>query len=147
VGARGHVYIRVLVGSPAEPSLVGKRVLVVDDDRVALTILCSMLRGAGAHVEAAGGGAAALELLRRSAFDVLLCDVYMPEMDGFELLRQVRLLAPRPVSTVPAVAVTAHPSYENRREAQRAGFAELVAKPVETARLVELVLELSRPPG
>ncbi|HET6897698.1 MAG TPA: response regulator [Vicinamibacteria bacterium] len=126
------------------PPLVGLRVLVVDDDRVALTVLCAMLRAAGAEVDGVGGGTEALDRLRKGRYDFLLCDVYMTAMDGFELMRRVRQLAP-PMSAVPAVAITAHPSYDNRRDARRAGFQDLVTKPVEAAALVELVLKLSRP--
>ena len=139
------MYISALVAAPTAARLVGRRILVVDDDRVALTILSSMLRAEGADVESAGSGKDALDLLRRSRFDFLLCDVYMPEMDGFELIRQVRLLAPRSGSSVPAVAITAHPSFENRRDAQRAGFQDLVTKPVEAQALVDVVLRLCRP--
>jgi CheY-like chemotaxis protein len=136
------VYIDALVAPPSPtPPLVGLRVLVVDDDRVALTVLCAMLRTAGAEVDGVGSGKEALERLRHARFDSLLCDVYMPGMDGFELMRRVRQLEP----SLAAVAITAHPSYENRRDAQRAGFQDLVTKPVEAAALVELVLKLSRP--
>jgi CheY-like chemotaxis protein len=139
------VYICAFVAFSSPARLVGRRILVVDDDRVALTILCSMLRAEGAEVESAGTGRDALGLLRRSRFDFLLCDVYMPDMDGFELIRQVRLLAPGAGSSVPAVAITAHPSFENRRDAQRAGFQDLVTKPVEASALVDVVLRLCRP--
>jgi CheY-like chemotaxis protein len=117
----------------------------VDDDRVALTVLCAMLRAAGAEVDGLGSGKEALERLRHARFDFLLCDVYMPGMDGFELMRRVRQLETSTVGSLAAVAITAHPSYENRRDAQRAGFQDLVTKPVEAAALVELVLKLSRP--
>jgi CheY-like chemotaxis protein len=130
--------------SPKLP-LIGMRVLVVDDDRVALAILSGMLRGAGADVDAVGEGKEALDLLRRARFDFLLCDVYMPGMDGFEVIRQARQLAGLPDGGVPAAAITAHPSYENRRDAQRAGFQEVVTKPVEPGALVDVVLRLSRP--
>ncbi len=143
----GGVYIDALVPAPsAGPSLAGLRVLVVDDDRVALTVLCGMLRAAGADVEGTGGGMAALDQLRKSRFDFLLCDVYMSAMDGFEVIRRVRQL-PAPAGKMPAVAITAHPSFENRRDAQRAGFQDLVSKPVEASALVDLVLKLSRPGG
>ena len=118
--------------------------LVVDDDRVALTILCAMLRAAGAEVDAVGSGTEALDRLRKARYDFLLCDIYMAGMDGFETMRRVRQLEP-PASAVPAVAITAHPSYDNRRDAQRAGFQDLVTKPVEAAALVDLVLKLGRP--
>jgi two-component system sensor histidine kinase BarA len=116
----------------------------VDDDRVALTVLCAMLRAAGAEVDGVGSGTEAVEGLRKARYDFLLCDVYMPGMDGFEMLRRVRQLEP-PAGSVPAVAITAHPSYDNRRDAQRAGFQDLVTKPVEAVALVELVLKLARP--
>ena len=118
--------------------------LVVDDDRVALTILCAMLRAAGAEVDGVGSGTEALDRLRKGRYGFLLCDIYMAGMDGFETVRRVRQLEP-PASAVPAVAITAHPSYDNRRDAQRAGFQDLVTKPVEAAALVELVLKLARP--
>jgi CheY-like chemotaxis protein len=136
-----------LVAAPSStPPLVGLRALVIDDDRVALTVLCAMLRASGADVEGVGSGREALDRLVKARFDVLLCDVYMPGMDGFEVVRRVRQLAPLPAGEVPAVAITAHPSFENRRDAQRAGFTDLVGKPVEPAALVELVLKLSRRP-
>jgi len=140
------VYIDALVAPPSTtPPLLGLRVLVVDDDRVALTVLCAMLRAAGAEVDGLGSGKQALERLRNAHFDFLLCDVYMPGMDGFELMKRVRQLDASTVGALAAVAITAHPSYENRRDAQRAGFQDLVTKPVEAAALVELVLKLSRP--
>jgi CheY-like chemotaxis protein len=142
---RGGVYIDALVAPPSlAPTLAGLRVLVVDDDRVALTVLCAILRAAGAEVDGVGSGTEALDRLRKTRYDFLLCDVYMAGMDGFEVMRRVRQLEP-PAGSVPAVAITAHPSYDNRRDAQRAGFQDLVTKPVEAATLVELVLKLARP--
>jgi CheY-like chemotaxis protein len=115
----------------------------VDDDRVSATILCSMLRAAGAEAEAIGNAEEALERLSRTRFDLLLCDVYMPGVDGFELVRRMRQLA-APAGTTPSIAITAHPSFENRRDAQRAGFQDLISKPVEPAELVQAVQGLLR---
>ena len=119
------------------------RVLLVDDDRVALAILCAMLEAAGARVECLTGGAEAVTRLAEEPFDLLLCDIYMPGMDGFDVIRRVRQLAPATGGEVPAVAITAHPSFENRRDALRAGFQEVVGKPVEPAALVEVVRRLT----
>lgn len=139
------MYIQSLVAPPSSPPpLVGVRALVVDDDRVALTVLCSMLRSAGAEVDGVASGPEALERLQKARFDFLLCDVYMPGMDGFEVMRRVRQLPPQAMGAVPAVAITGHPSYENRRDALRVGFQDLLGKPVEAADLVGLVLKLSR---
>ena len=116
----------------------------MDDDRVALSVLCAMLRAAGAEVDGVGAGQEALERLRKARYDFLIADIYMAGLDGFELMRRVRQLEP-PAGAIPAVAITAHPSYDNRRDAQRAGFQDLITKPVEAAALVELVLKLGRP--
>lgn len=140
------VYILAPVPLPSAPSLVGLRVLVVDDDRVAVTIFCAMLRASGADAEGVGSGSEALERMGRTRFDCLLCDVYMPGVDGFEVIRRVRQLGP-PAGQTPAVAVTAHPSFENRRDAQRAGFQDLISKPVEAGELAETILRLCRPPA
>jgi CheY-like chemotaxis protein len=118
------------------------RVLVVDDDRVALAIFRATFESAGAVVVAVGSGADALESVRTSTLDFLLCDVYMAEMDGFEVIRRVREL-PAPAGQIPAVAITAHPSFENRRDALRAGFLDLLAKPTEPAQLIDRVARLT----
>jgi CheY-like chemotaxis protein len=121
--------------------LAGLRVLVVDDDRVALAIFRATFESAAATVDTAGNGRDALDKLQGQAPDFLLCDVYMPEMDGFEVIRRVREL-PAPAGQVPAIAITAHPSFENRRDALRAGFQDLLGKPTEPAQLVQLVARL-----
>ena len=128
---------------PATPPLRDLRVLLVDDDRVSLAVLCAMLEGAGARVECVGGGPEALTRLAEQRFDLLLCDIYMPGLDGFEVMRRVRQLGPASGGDVPAAAITAHPSFENRRDALRAGFQDVVGKPVEAATLVDLVLRLT----
>ena len=138
------MYIGRVVAPPSSPPLIGLRALVVDDDRVALTMLSAMLRAAGADVDGVASGTEALERLGKARYDFLLCDLYMPEVDGFEVVRRLRQLAPTPAGEMPAVAITAHPSFENRRDAQRAGFTDLVSKPVEPAALVDLILKLSR---
>jgi CheY-like chemotaxis protein len=138
------VYIDALVAPPSlAPSLAGLRVLVVDDDRVALTVLCAILRAAGAEVDGVGSGTEGLDRLRKTRYDFLLCDVYMAGMDGFEVIRRVREL-PAPVGNLPAVAITAHPSFENRRDALRAGFLDVLEKPTGSLRLLELVRRLCR---
>ena len=125
------------------PSLNGMRVLVVDDDRVALAVLSAIFLSAGAQVETINNGAEAVRRIQEAPPDFLLCDIYMAGMDGFEVIRRVREL-PSPVGTLPAVAITAHPSFDNRRDALRAGFLDVLAKPTESVRLLELVLRLCR---
>jgi CheY-like chemotaxis protein len=127
------------------PPLAGLRVLVVDDDAPALTMLCAVLRAAGAQAVCVDSGVEALAWLRGHGVECFLCDVHMPGLDGFEVMRRVRQLAPLAVASVPAVAITAHPSFETRRDAQRAGFHDLVSKSIEPEVLVDLVRRLCRP--
>jgi CheY-like chemotaxis protein len=129
----------------SRPLLAGLRILVVDDDPPALTMLWRVLKAAGAHVIGAESGAEALAWLRGHDVEFLLCDIQMPGLDGIELMRRVRLLAPLAVANVPAVAITAHPSFETRCDAQRAGFHDLVSKSIEPKDLVDLVRRLCRP--
>src|SRR5262249_23953143 len=116
--------------------------LLVDDDRFSLAVLCAMLESADARVECVGRGVDAVTRMAEERFDLLLCDIYMPELDGFEVMRRVRQLGPSGGS-VPAAAITAHPSLETGRDALRAGFKDVVGKPVEIATLVDLVLRLT----
>ena len=132
--------------TPATP-LRDLSVLLVDDDRVALTILCAMLESAGARVECVGSGAEALARMAEQRFDLLLCDIYMPVLDGFEVMRRVRQLGAASGGDVPAAAITAHPSFENRRDALRAGFQDVVGKPVDAGTLVDLVVRLTSGAG
>src|SRR5262245_21321839 len=102
-----------------------------------------MLEMAGARVECVSGGAEAVARMAEQPFDLLLCDIYMPGLDGFEVIRRVRQLGRPSGGDVPAAAITAYPSFENRRDALRAGFQDLISKPVESAALVELVRRLT----
>jgi CheY-like chemotaxis protein len=123
--------------------LHGLRLLLVDDDRLSLAVLCAMLESAGARVQCVGRGADAVARIAEERYDLLLCDIYMPELDGFEVMRRVRQMGAASGGDVPAAAITAHPSFENRRDALRAGFQDVVGKPVEIATLVDLVLRLT----
>jgi CheY-like chemotaxis protein len=74
--------------------MAGKRVLVVDDDPGVLSFVETVLVGDGFEAVAVAGGAEALRALDRSAFDLLLTDIRMPEMDGFELVKRARQTHP-----------------------------------------------------
>ncbi len=81
------------------------------------------LRSAGAAVRTASSGPQAVAAWGRDGFDVLLCDLAMPDMDGFAVLRQVRALDRVSGRMTRAVAVSAHASDEHRRRSSEAGFA------------------------
>ncbi len=119
--------------------LEGLHVLVVDDDPGARELLANMLQGYGARVSLASSGPVALTLLFEQRPHVVLADIGMPEMDGYALIEQVRALDPHLGGRIPAVAVTAHASAQDRLRALHAGFQNHVAKPVEPEELAAVI--------
>jgi len=126
-----------------EPRLVGLSVLVVDDEPDAREIMATALEASGARVEVAGGAREAFEILERTPIDVLLSDIAMPDEDGFALIRKVRSALSRPFANVPAAAVTAFTSPDDRARALAAGFQVHLAKPLQPVDLVRTVEKLA----
>jgi CheY-like chemotaxis protein len=113
------------------------RVLVVDDNLVAQTIASHALRRNAFEVECVGDGIAALEAVARSTFDVILMDLQMPGLDGFETALRIRL-QPGCAGT-PIIAVTANCSSDNRDRCVECGMQGFLGKPVRTRELVQTV--------
>jgi PAS domain S-box-containing protein len=130
-------------GNAVVSELSGLRVLVVDDEPDARELTTAILSEGGATVVAAASASRALELLDEQPLDVLLSDIGMPEQDGYELIRKVRLLA-SPASRIPAAALTAFVRSDERRRAMLAGFQLHISKPVEPTELTAAVACLAR---
>lgn len=126
--------------APARPLLVGRRVLVVDDDVDALELARTVLEHAGAEVLHAASCAEAINLLRGAPVDAVVSDISMPGEDGYRLLRHMRSLG-EPASRTPVLAFTALASDVDRDRALRAGFWRHLAKPVQPHALVRAVEE------
>jgi signal transduction histidine kinase/CheY-like chemotaxis protein len=131
----------------ASADLSGIKVLVVDDAPDALELTRQVLAGAGAVALGAGSADAALALLESERPDVLVSDIGMPEVDGFELVRRVRRLGRAGRGNIPAIALTAFTRQQDREEALRAGFTAYLAKPVAPAELVATVAGLVEQPA
>jgi CheY-like chemotaxis protein len=112
-----------------------QRILVVDDDRSTRLLIRLQLRSAGYSVETAGDGAAALARLRRKRFDLVLLDVWMPGMDGLEMLARLRDEPSQPK----VVVMTADDTSETLLLAIREHAYRYVTKPVEPKDLIDLV--------
>ncbi|MBD1813930.1 ATP-binding protein [Microcoleus vaginatus DQ-U2] len=125
-----------------EIELANLRVLVVDDEQDSREFVAFVAEQAGAKVTAVGSAIEALQLLSTTPFDILLCDIGMPDMDGYMLVRQVRALPPEQGGQIPAIALTAYAGDFNRKQALAAGFQHHVAKPVEANELVKAMLKL-----
>jgi CheY-like chemotaxis protein len=122
--------------------LEGVRLLLVDDDPDTRDIIERVLVRRGADVVAVPSAAAALQAVEGSRFDVLLVDVMMPGMDGYDLMRKIRARPAEKNGRVPAATITARSVLEDRLESLRAGFQSHLAKPIEPDELVELVQAL-----
>lgn len=130
--------------SEGVPTLLGTRVLVVDDDTDARELLRSILAQRGASVRTAGSASEALAQLDSRVPDVLVSDIGMPGQDGYGLIREVRLRPREKGGHIPALALTAFARSDDRRRAISAGFHMHLAKPVEPAELVTVVASLAR---
>ena len=117
------------------------RVLVVDDDLNTREMLSIVMQAHGAEVRTAASAAEALRLVQEWCPQLLLSDISMPGEDGYSLIRRVRGL-PVAVAALPAVAITAMASAEDREEALRAGFHAHVTKPLHFGTLLDLITTL-----
>lgn len=121
------------------PNLEGLRVLAVDDDPGTRDLLEKMLSDAGADVQIAGSGQEALETLGCARFDVIVSDIGMPDMDGYQFLRAARVKFPEVGQLPPAIALTAFAHEKDFALSAEAGFLHHLTKPVDFARLVRTI--------
>lgn len=123
--------------------LGGLTLVVVDDEPDARLLVARVLEECGARVFAASGAAEALELVERERPAVLVTDIGMPDVDGFQLLRMVRALGEARGGRVPAIALTAFARSEDRTRALSAGFLVHLSKPVEPSELVATIASVA----
>ena len=124
--------------------LTGIHVVAIDDEEDALNLLRVVLETAGAEVTTLNSAAVALERIAEMEPDVLVVDLGMPEMDGFEFITRVRRLAAKDIRRTPAAALTAFARSEDRTKALRSGFEMHLAKPIDPGELVASVATLAR---
>jgi CheY-like chemotaxis protein len=122
--------------------LEGVHVLVVDDETDALQMVRELLETAGARVTTAASAVEALTLLEEQRPDLILTDIGMPSIDGFELIRRIRQM-PRSIRDLPAAALTAYAQPEDRSRALRSGFQVHLAKPIDPGELITAVESLA----
>ncbi|MDL2327454.1 response regulator, partial [Ruminococcaceae bacterium OttesenSCG-928-A11] len=128
--------------SDATGRFAGKRMLLVDDVEINRVIVTSMLEDTGLEVDEAGDGQQALDRFTASApgdYDMILMDVQMPNMDGYEASEAIRALNRPDAKTVPIVALTANAFKEDIDRALSHGMTAHVAKPVEMDTLLEVL--------
>ena len=134
-------------GTHGPPTLLrGIRVLVVDDNPDVRELISAVLERAQAEVATAASADEALEAVKSKRPDVLLCDLHMPGIDGFELIHRVRAWERTggPGSAIPAAAVSAYASLGRRLRHARDEFQAFLTKPVDPDALVQAVRDLAQ---
>jgi CheY-like chemotaxis protein len=142
-GVREHAVAQAKNGPPDTPSLVGVRILVVDDDPAAVELVQEVLHQAGGEVRGTVTADEALRVLELWRPDVLMSDIEMPGEDGYTLIRKVRALTPERGGKTRAVALTAFGRPEDRIRSLMAGFDIHVSKPVDPGELTAIVASLA----
>lgn len=120
-------------------SLSGLNILVVDDEIDTLEMLKIFLESSGAKVTAANSVTEALENLQNFLPDVIISDIGMPGINGYQFMENIRELSPERGGKIPAVALTAYARNEDKQKALRSGYQMHVAKPVEINSLVSTI--------
>ena len=136
---------RVETGEKQEASIRGMHILLAEDNELNMEIAEFMLQNEGAVVTKARNGQEAVELFEKSRsgeFDVILMDIMMPVMNGYEATKMIRSLDREDAKEVPIIAMTANAFTEDRIRAKEAGMDEHVAKPVDGEVLVKVIHKL-----
>ena len=130
--------------APASDMLEADRsrplVLVVDDAPDVVEMLAMLLRHSGYQVVTAASAYAALNAAHDERFDVIVSDIGMPGMNGYELVEALRALPA--YSAIPMIALTGFALFENRDRAMKSGFSAFLSKPIEPTALIELIEQL-----
>lgn len=137
---RGAAGLSTAIG---ENSVRDISLLLIDDDHDAREMAREMLLMCGARVTAAQSAAEALSVLDRARFDLIVCDIGMPDMDGHAFMRAVRASADPATAATPAIALSAFAMKQDKDAASRAGFQAHVAKPFSAPVLIDVIARMA----
>ncbi len=133
----------VEVGDGDASALAGFRVLLAEDNPINQQIAQEILEHAGARVTVAGNGRIAVDQIRKGSFDVVLMDLQMPEMDGYQATGVIR--ADAELCDTPVIAMTAHAMGSDREKCLQAGMNDYVTKPIDPKQLFAAIRRWVRP--
>jgi PAS domain S-box-containing protein len=126
------------------PSLEGTKVLAIDDQAYTRDIVAAILRRCGAEVTTASSVREALDSVTQSPPEVIVCDIAMPQEDGYAFVRELRENADTKIASLPVIALTAFGRAEDQESALSSGFDDYLKKPVEPVDLANAVLRAKR---
>ena len=135
------------VSKPAQPTaadLKGKKLLLVEDNELNREIALEILKEAGFVVDTAEDGAVAVQKIKQAApgqYDLILMDIQMPNLDGYEATRQIRALPDAEKANIPIFAMTANAFEEDRQNALAAGMNGHIAKPLDVPHLLRVLAD------
>ena len=118
---------------------MAKNILIVDDDEMVLMALDELLKPEGYNVKAVSSGREALKRMDETSYDLLMLDIVMPEMDGFELCRRIR--EKEAYRETPVVFLTAKSREQDRKEGLEAGANLFLSKPISPEKLLAVISE------
>ena len=127
----------------AQHSLSGLRVLVVDDERDTRELVAAVVRMCGAEVVSVGSATEALDQMERQRFDLLISDIGMPEINGYDLISRIRQLEEEHGGRTPALALTAYAGIDDRKRTLAAGYGMHIPKPFVAAELISAAIFLT----
>ncbi|MEK6805447.1 MAG: 7TM diverse intracellular signaling domain-containing protein [Pseudomonadota bacterium] len=149
-GSRFHFTIEMALADPAQPTpapaaapassgdrMRGIRILLVEDNALNRELACEVLRDAGAEVSVAENGAEAVDAVQTQGFDMVLMDVQMPVMDGYEATRRIRQLPG--LAGLPIIAMSASAMAEDRAAAAAAGMNDYLTKPFDIGQVLDVL--------
>jgi twitching motility two-component system response regulator PilH len=123
---------------PIDNALQGWKVAVIDDEPDSLEVVSMILEMHGATVETANNGEAGLELIRTTRPDLIISDLSMPGLSGWELVEKIKH-GDRALADIPVIALTAHAMEKDRRWAIASGFFNFITKPLFVKQVITLL--------
>ena len=134
---------------PEKPEVLceGKRILLVEDNELNREIAQTLLEDAGFKIDTANDGVEAVEKLEQGApdqYDLILMDIQMPVMNGYEAAKRIRTMSDPVIASIPIVAMTANAFEEDREKAFEAGMNGYLSKPVSAEKLMDMIREIMK---
>ena len=129
----------------SEKSIKGLHILLAEDNELNMEIAEFVLQNEGAEVTKAWNGQEVVELFRKSEpgeFDVILMDIMMPVMNGYDATKKIRSLGSEDAKVIPIIAMTANAFEEDKRDAIAAGMNGHIAKPIQVDKLMSILAEI-----